>query len=178
MEEKWLDIAGFEGYYQVSNTGRIKSFRKGKRYGKPEEFILKSSIANTGYCQVTLYKPGTKKKFLVHRLVAEAFLDNPNNYQYINHKDETRTNNNVENLEWCTARYNNMYGTARLRSILTEGKPVSQCLPSGQHIATYTCVSVAAKINRVDRATIICCCNGRCSTAGGYVWKYEPNWEK
>ena len=116
MEEIWRDIAGFEGIYQVSNLGRIKSFQGWKRASCPKEFILKSTLANNGYCQVTLYKDTKRKKYLVHRLVAEAFIPNPDGLPHINHKDENPENNKADNLEWCTPLYNNKYGTARYRA--------------------------------------------------------------
>ena len=108
--EIWKNIVGYEGKYQISNLGRVKSLKD--RYGYRER-ILKPSTNKRGYKKVVLVKVGEKRKtFLVHRLVAEAFIPNPNNYSEVNHKDENPSNNNVDNLEWCTRKYNINYGTA------------------------------------------------------------------
>lgn len=172
VDELWKDIKGYEGLYKISNMGRVKSFRQWTRASCPDEYILKPSIANNGYCQVTLYKDAKKKKFLVHRLVAEAFLPNPHNLPHINHKDENRLNNIVDNLEWCTPRYNNNYGTARLRSSLTQGHPVKQYLVSGQWIATYATPSIASKITGISTPNINSCARGASQLAGGYLWSH------
>lgn len=117
LKEEWRDIPCFEGFYQVSNLGRIKILEKRVRIGNNTR-IIKERIANpyirkNGYIKITLYKPSCTKNFFVHRLVAIAFIDNPNNYPIINHKDENPSNNRMENLEWCTYQYNNTYGTCR-----------------------------------------------------------------
>ena len=114
MEEIWKDISGYEGLYQVSNFGNVKSLNW-RRTGKPKNLYLKAH--NRGYLQVELAKNGVKKSFMVHRLVAEAFIKNPNGFPVINHKDEDKANNSVENLEWCDNRYNKTYSS---------GKPVEQ----------------------------------------------------
>ena len=109
MIEEWRDIKGYEGKYQISNLGRIKSLKNCK--GNYREKILDIKPDNRGYIRAFLYKNGKCKPYQVHRLVALHFIPNPNNYPIINHKDEDKTNNNVENLEWCTYQYNNNYGT-------------------------------------------------------------------
>lgn len=114
MEEVWKDIPGYEGLYQVSNFGKIKALPKIKitpdgRVGKTKEIILKENDNNFGYKSVSLSKNCKKTRFRIHRLVAEAFLENPNNYKEVNHKDENKSNNNVNNLEWCTRSYNAKY---------------------------------------------------------------------
>lgn len=101
MVEVWKDIEGYEGLYQVSNMGRVKSLIKG--------IILKQWTDKDGYRQVGLLK----KTFKVHRLVAKAFIENPDDLPLVNHKDENKANNNITNLEWCTNEYNLSYGTAR-----------------------------------------------------------------
>ena len=115
MDEIWKDIEGYEGYYQVSNKGRIKGIRLVYQY--TEERILKpfSNQKGRGYLKVKLIKNGTGKYAYVHRLVAQAFIDNPNHYTEVNHKDENPKNNTVENLEWCTRSYNMSYGTIQDR---------------------------------------------------------------
>ena len=99
----WKDIPGYEGLYQVSNTGKVRSLNY-RRTGKKQ--ILKQYINNTGYKRVALRKNNKVKWYLVHRLVAQAFIPNPHNYPIINHKDENPANNAVWNLEWCTMDYN------------------------------------------------------------------------
>lgn len=104
--EEWKDVIGYEGLYQVSNLGNIKSFKIDKKEGK----IMKLKVDKDGYLQIGIRdKYGTRSFFRVHRLVAFAFIDNPNNHYYVNHKDCNVSNNNVENLEWCTVEYNNKY---------------------------------------------------------------------
>lgn len=121
MEEIWKDIKGYEGYYQVSNLGRIRSLDRyiatvgnpsGQRLirGKilrPSKRVM--SNGKDGYYSVTLYKRGVDTLFNVHRLVAETFIPNPNNLPCVNHKDENKHNNMADNLEWCTIGYNNKY---------------------------------------------------------------------
>lgn len=121
MIEEWREIEGYEGLYQVSNLGRVKSlFRVVIRSnGKPNtvnEKILKYGM-NRGYCAVVLCKNGKRKMYKVHRLVAMAFLSNPHNLPEVNHKDENKKNNCVDNLEWCTPKYNTNYGTCIERRI-------------------------------------------------------------
>ena len=105
--EEWRDIEGYEGLYQISNLGRVKSFPRPTTPGG----ILKINKRKDGYCSVMLCKNGKTKRFSVHRLVAQAFIPNPNNLPIINHKDENPSKNIVDNLEWCDYEYNNNYGT-------------------------------------------------------------------
>lgn len=112
-QEIWKDIPGYKGLYQVSNLGRVKALPKlvgrGKRYHASEKFIKLQKTQN-GYMIATLSRDGNKNRFLVHRLVAIVFIDNPLDLPFINHKNEIKTDNRVENLEWCTAKYNSNYG--------------------------------------------------------------------
>ncbi len=108
-EEVWKDIAGYEGIYKVSNLGNIKSFRKNK------ETVLKPYTTSQGYKQARLFKDGKSKGFFVHRLVAQAFLPNPESLPCINHKNEVKDDNRLENLEWCSYKYNSNYGTSKQR---------------------------------------------------------------
>ena len=114
MQEIWKDIEGYEGFYQVSNKGRVKSLKRkicsnsNHKYNTLSEKLLKLSGGGK-YIQVILCKDGKTSAKLVHRLVAQAFIPNPNNYPVINHKDENKKNNDVRNLEWCTYKYNNEY---------------------------------------------------------------------
>ena len=114
MMEEWRAVPGYEGLYEVSNIGNVRNVRRNK--------LLRLLKTNNGYIRVFLCKNGIKTGFQVHRLVAQAFLPNPDNLPQINHKDEDKTNNNVTNLEWCTAKYNINFGTARIRSRNTKIK--------------------------------------------------------
>ena len=119
MSEIWKDIEGYEGLYKVSNLGRIKSlpkFHKTRYSGyMKKERILKPRFDTYGYLMVVLCKNKKEKNYLVHKLVANAFIPNTKNYDCINHKDEDKTNNCVDNLEWCDRYYNNNYGTRNKR---------------------------------------------------------------
>lgn len=114
MTEIWKDIVGYEGLYQVSNLGNVKRLKGYKGRGKGyivEEHLIQPSINSRGYQNVVLCKNGKTKTFSMHRLVAIAFLDNSDNLPQVNHKDENKLNNCVDNLEWCDSKYNNNYGT-------------------------------------------------------------------
>ena len=114
MTEIWKDIVGYEGLYQVSNLGNVKRLKGYKGRGKGyivEEHLIKPSINSNGYQNVVLCKNGKTKTFTMHRLVAIAFLDNSEKLPQVNHKDENKLNNCVDNLEWCDRVYNNNYGT-------------------------------------------------------------------
>ena len=170
MEEIWRDIAGYEGIYQVSNLGRVKSFHKWKRAACPDEYILKVDSNNKGYQQVMLYKNHTRHKVLVHRLVAMAFIPNPDNLPHINHIDENIQNNRMDNLEWCTPSYNNCYGTAKFRALITRTGAVEQRLISGQLLATYVSTAVAQEITGIKSREIAACLRGELKSAGGFIW--------
>ena len=109
--EIWKDVVGFEGLYKVSNKGNVFSVeRKDSQGQKRGGRTLKPTYHTDGYLKLDLYKNGMRKTKTVHRLVADTFIPNPNNYLEINHKDEIKTNNNVANLEWCTSKYNKNHG--------------------------------------------------------------------
>ena len=167
MKEIWKDIEGYENIYQISNLGRVKSLprKTGNQFGKNER-ILKYFINTKGYFQVDLYKNNKCKRFLIHRLVAEAFLENPNNLPYINHKDENKQNNYIENLEWCTAKYNSNYGTRNSRL----SSPVI-CVELNK---IYNSIKEASEDLNIQQAHISGCCTKRKHyiTAGGYHWQY------
>ena len=117
MSEVWKEISGYEGLYEESNLGNVRSLDRLIRSKNNGNIVRKGRILipfyeeKKGYYQVRLAKNGKNKTFRIHRLVALAFLENPFNYTDVNHKDEIKTNNNVDNLEWCTRKYNNNYGT-------------------------------------------------------------------
>lgn len=123
--ETWRNVADFEGLYKISNKGNVHSVERVSSQGnKCGGFTLKPTIASGGYLQVKLYENGIRKHKYIHRIVAEAFIPNPNNYPEINHKDEDKTNNYVENLEWCTRKYNVNFGTAIERAAQAQSKKV------------------------------------------------------
>lgn len=170
MKEIWKDIHGYEGLYQVSNLGRVKSFRASAKLGSPKEYILKASLINSGYEVVTLYKKDKREKFQVHRLVASEFLENPNNFPCVNHKDENKLNNRADNLEWCSYLYNNNYGTARIRSVYTRAKPITQKTIDGLPLATYQSLHIAANLLGYEYSNLKNWCKN--GMGGGYSWEY------
>ena len=167
MQEIWKPIKGYEGLYEVSNTGKIKSIANGKN-----RVLIPTGVR--GYDSIGLCKrPGGKKSFLVHRLVAEAFVPNPNGYTEVNHKDECKTNNNADNLEWCTRSYNMAYGSARVRQGVSYGRPVYQMTLFGVRVAAYCSAEIAGKITGIDCSSIHKCCRNKRESAGGYKWAYS-----
>lgn len=165
INEIWKDIDGYEEKYKVSNLGRVKSINYNST-GK--EKILKPVKDKDGYLFVILSKKGKCKRFSVHRLVAQTFIENPNNLPFINHKDENKTNNSVENLEWCDRRYNNNYGTRNERIGVALSKQV-KCLETG---VVYSSTWQAKRETGVSQGNISSCCNGKYKTAGGYHWEF------
>lgn len=118
MNEQWKDIKGYEGLYRVSNLGRVKGLNRVDSIGrKVIGGIMRSSNDKDGYKLITLCKKAKRTTYKVHRLVAQAFIPNPNDLPQINHIDEDRTNNCIENLEWCTSQYNNNYGDRTKNSV-------------------------------------------------------------
>ncbi len=167
MEEIWKAVVGYEGLYEVSDNGKVKSLRKNH---------LMTPTITRGYAYLKLRdRQGNDKSFPVHRLVAIAFIPNPNDYKCVNHIDENKLNNNVDNLEWCTLSYNFNYGTARARQGLSLGKPVEQLAPDGFVIARYCSAEYAGKINRIDPSSIHKCCKKKRDSAGGYNWRYSDS---
>lgn len=180
MAEVWKDMQGYEGLYQISNLGRIKSLSKKVKnkngYRTTKEKIMKNILSNNGYLQTTLRKGKRPKSFLIHRLVAEAFIPNPNKYKCVNHKDENKLNNNVNNLEWCTREYNNNYGTHNKKVKETKqkkyGKAVKQITLDGKIIETFSCIREAHRKTNVGRKEITNVCLKKYKQAGGYRWEY------
>ena len=171
INEIWKDIEGYEGLYQVSDKGRVKSLWFGK------ERILKP-VSCRGYLQVDLCKNGLKKMCKIHRLVAMTFLPNPNNLPQINHIDEDKTNNNANNLEWCTAKYNHNYGTInqRISEKMTNGKlskPVLQYTLDGELIKEWRSTMDVERNLGYNQGYISACCNGKIKSAYRFIWKYK-----
>lgn len=180
---EWRAVKGYEGLYEVSDTGQIRSLFRYKK-------VLKPNIMNTGYHTIELFKNGTSKRLLIHRLVAQAFIPNPENFPQVNHKDENRSNNAVDNLEWCTAKYNMHYNngierrtanrnydsellreTAR-RNGKTVSKPVLQ-IDKDKIIARFESAKAASLATGIDHGHICDVANGKRKTAGNCKWIYE-----
>jgi len=183
--EIWKTIEGFENY-EVSNYGNVRSKdRVVKRRGNDTHLkgMPLKMTTNRGYSRVTLYngKRDKHSQFFVHKLVAMAFIPNPDNLPYINHKDENKTNNHVENLEWCTAKYNSNYGTAIERRVAhqdwqsiadKQSIAVIQMDLDGNEIRHYKSMKEAESYG-FNSASICKCCSGYLKTYKGYLWKKE-----
>lgn len=167
--ENWKAIAGYESRYEVSTGGKVRCLNF-NHTGKPR--ILKLRKRRDGYLLVDLCKDGNRKSTYVHRLVAEAFIPNPQNLDTVNHRDEDKTNNNVSNLEWMTLLDNNRYGTHDKRVAEARSKQVKQLDKRGNLLATYPSMREAERRTGIAASHIAKCCLGRRKSAGGYVWKY------
>lgn len=169
--EIWKPIKGYEGLYEVSNLGRVKTLNY-HREGR--EGILKQTDNRRGYLIVHLFIDGVSKTYLVHRLVAQAFLPSPQLDQTeVNHKNENKKDNRVENLEWCTPSYNINYGTHNQRAAEARGKQVLQFDKEGNFITMYPSIIDAKKQTGIAQQSICACCNGKRNSAGGFVWLYK-----
>ena len=159
-----VDIEGYEGLYAVTSCGKVWSYVSNK--------FLRPCYDKNGYILANLYKDKRLKTFKVHRLVAKAYIPNPDNLPQINHKDENIRNNCVNNLESCTAKSNCNYGTRNLRRAESQSKEVCQYDKDGNLIAKYKNTKIASENTGVGRLNIIGVCNNNHKTAGGYIWKY------
>ena len=170
-KEVWKDICGFEGFYQVSDLGRVRSLdrktwseKRGTFYSQKGKVIRPYN--SRGYRYVPLSKNGETTKVSVHRLVAEAFIPNPKKLEYVNHKDENKSNNMLGNLEWCTAKYNTYYGeNSRIRPVMainvtTGEKTIYQSMAEAERIGGFRYTNISAV------------CRGRVRTHKGHYWKY------
>lgn len=164
MIEIWKDIKQYENIYQVSNLGRIKSLLFNK------EKLLKTRIHSKGYELVNL----KGKTFKVHRLVAQAFIPNTNNYNEINHKDENKLNNCVNNLEWCNRKYNCNYGSLPKNVANRFSKKIVLIDEMSKYkpIVVFPSAMEAERLMNIDHSSIIKCCKGKIKQAGGFIWKY------
>lgn len=185
MQEIWKDIKDYEGLYQVSNFGNVRKLRFINNIcNKEKTFNITKYKQNRGYLKVILYKDGKYKNKLVHRLVAEAFLDNPNNYNDINHKDGNKENNNINNLEYCTKSYNMKHAfknnlwkspnSGRYGSNSYKAKKVAMVDKNTNKIVkTFNSIIDATHfINKNNSGHIVNCCKGKLKTAYGYKWQY------
>lgn len=172
--EEWKDIKGYEGLYQVSNDGRVKSLPKTwtcGRYGTVrhnDEKIMKLCNNGEGYLRVNLSKNGKTKWYSVHRLVGEAFIPNPYNLSEINHKNECTTDNSIENLEWCDRLYNMNYGT-RITKI---SKPVEAFDDNGNVVYSFESMREARRNGFAD-ANVLACIKGILEKAYKLKWRYK-----
>ena len=182
MKEIWKDIKGYEGLYQISNYGRVKSLERQTKLNlnKNINAIKKEKILKQGkfgtrrnYLGVILIKNFQKSYKSVHRLVAEAFIPNPNNYREVNHIDENTMNNKVSNLEWCNTKYNINYGQRTQKASKKLSKPILQFDLNNNFIKEWNSMRNASRELNINISTITRCCKGIFKTAGGYVWKYK-----
>ena len=160
--EEWKDIKGYKGLYKISNTGKVKSVTTDR--------IKKLQINNSGYLYTVLWKNGEQRIKLIHRLVAESFIENSDNLPMVNHKDENKKNNNVDNLEWCTHKYNCNYGNRNKRVATKLGIPV--LAQKDNSYMYFNSIREASRYLKTDASHIIGCCKGKRKTSGGYKWKY------
>jgi len=186
LNEEWRDVKGYESYYQVSNYGRVKSFKY-----KKIRILKASAISTERYFVLTLSKDNIKKHITVHRLVAQTFIPNPNNYPIINHKDCNKHNNHANNLEWCTISYNMLHaiknGKIDIESFKKKtphykGKenPRSRAVfvfdLNDNYIGNFDCIREAKEklnITPINASThIVQCCKNLRRKAYGYKWRY------
>lgn len=168
--EKWKKVKGYESY-EISTYGNIKSLKNNNIK------ILKPSKSNSGYLQIVLCKDGKTKNHFIHRLVAENFIENKNNYSEINHKDENKLNNHIDNLEWCTRLYNMNYGNVKSKISNSRKIKVVKMMKDGSVIKIYESIKAAAKENKVKETNIVKCCKNikGYKMCGGYKWRYVVN---
>lgn len=183
--EIWKPISHFEGLYEVSNMGNVRSLFRYKK-------VLKPAVSKAGYLTVDLFGDKNSMRRLVHRLVADAFIPNPDNLPQVNHKDENKQNNCVDNLEWCTAKYNMNYGEAAktrhskidyTKPVFAEcarkngaksSRPVLQFSKDGVLLNRYSSGKEAHRNTGISHSHIMECCAGkRYKTVGGFIWKYD-----
>ena len=159
-KEIWRNIPNIENY-QASNYGRIRNKKTGR--------VLKPVKNKYGYLIYSIHY----KKLKGHRLVAQAFIPNPNNLPQINHKDENKANNNVKNLEWCTALYNSIYNNKHKKIAEKHEKPVYQFSKDNKFIKEYKSIRYASQVLKLQETHIKDVCKGYRKTCGGYVWRYK-----
>ncbi len=178
MTEIWAPVRGFEGVYEVSNLGNVKSLDRVGTYGRfwPGKIISQSTI-NSGYLIVSLYDCGREEKRLVHRMVAEAFIENPLDKGEVNHKNEIKTDNRVCNLEWATRRENANYGTRNERDAKTKRIPIVRICPDGA-VEYYASATDAAKSLGICRSIIHKCCKGKSKPRSGDKFVYAEIYGK
>ena len=171
MVEEWRDVKGYEGFYEVSNFGQIRN-AKTKR-------IKKSFPNRCGYLKIQLLKRSSQKNFYVHRLVAVAFIPNEMNLKEVNHKDENKLNNRMDNLEWCDRKYNVNYGnrlflfSQSMKNHPKTSKKIKCFDLKGNHISTFLSASEASRQTKIPATSIRGCAEGNLTHAGGFKWEYQ-----
>lgn len=177
MKEEWRDIPGYEGLYQVSNLGRVRSLDRYVDHGQTKALrkgrILKQGRASGGYMMVQLCNGGGGSNKLVHRLVADLFVPNVENLAEVNHKDENKENNRADNLEWCTRSYNINYGNGNAKRVKDKLIAVEMYTLDGTKLQEFSSVNEAARAVCGSAGNISMCCKGKRTTAKGYIWKYK-----
>ena len=164
--EIWKDVEDYENKYQISSCGCLKSLKR--------NIIVKPYVCTNGYLEYALWKNGKRKVFLAHRLVAQAFIPNPNDLPEVNHKDENIKNNNVNNLEWCTSEENANYGTRNERCRERKRKffkAIRQFTKDGKFIKEYECIEDAGRAVKGDTSFISRAGRGIQKSAYGYIWR-------
>ena len=199
MTEEWRDIKGYEGYYQVSNAGRVRSLDRYVNSKFNNKILRKGSLmklqkSHKGYMVIILHKEGTIKTFQVHRLVATAFIPNPHNLPQVNHIDTDKTNNKPENLEWITNEDNmahaishgcfkpftkKQYESVAKNLAIAHKKqniPVVQLDKDGKYISEYGSILEASRSLGLQNGKISMCCKGKRNSCGGFRWKYKEEY--
>lgn len=173
-EEIWKDILGYEGLYQVSTLGRVRSVDRAiyqqDRIVNYKGVLMTPYIMKNGYAAIRLSKNGKKHNYLIHRLVAMSFVKNANNEMYVNHIDENKTNNNAENLEWCSHKYNVNYGTSTMRRAKKMGTKIVRYDKHGNFIDSFYSIREAERCTKISRQNITSVLDKNL-TGGGYVWR-------
>ena len=160
--ETFVKIEGFEKY-EVSNLGKVRNIKSGR--------VLKTSLNNNGYLRLFLCENNKRKHLYLHRIIATAFIDNPDEKPCVNHIDENKLNNDLSNLEWCTVRENNIHGTRTKRAAEKCFKKVIQLDSNDNVLNEFESMTQAEKKTGVLLKYISRCCNGRSKSAGGYKWR-------
>ena len=170
MKEQWKPIEGYENY-QVSTYGRVKSLGNSK---SRKEKLLKPG-KNKGYLHVALWKNGVKERFYIHRLVYSAFVGDIPDGMDINHLDENKENNHLENLEACSHGDNIRWGTGIARRAAAQSKAV-EALDKVTGRVVYVFPSIAeVRRQGFDRSTVSQCCRGKVKSHGGFIWRFKEN---
>ena len=177
MSEEWRDVVGYEGLYQVSDQGHVKSLERKVRHWRggeriQKERILKPSNDRGGYLLVSLCDGEKRKTYTVHRLVCQAFHENPENKPCVNHIDENKTNNCASNLEWCTYAENNTHGTRIARVAKACSKPVGQYTLDGELVKIWQSPCEAGKQIGLSDSHVSKVANGKLKQAYGFIWRY------
>lgn len=187
MEEIWKDIKGYEGIYQVSNMGKIKSVERymlnrwGNGFKRWREKIKKQTLSKNGYYTVILSTNGNYKTYFTHRLVAEAFIPNPENKPCIDHINTDRTDNRVENLRWVTHKenQNNPLTKIKMKRNKSKAKPIIQLTKTNELVRKWESASQVQRDLGYSKSAISSCCRGaKSKTAYGYKWGFEKDFKK